>query len=382
MAVSRATESPSARLDGAPPCMPNTSVLGSSGPSLVTVDLFANRPDPPNPPDLSDRRGSRLFGPTSPTQQSAPEGDDSTLMTTSDEDDVGQGVPMSEPKAHCPSGGDGDHDDAATPADVVVDENDAQASSRLNKGKAPETAYPLSAPLQQARNASAEEEAAHDDEPQVQIHAGAPTGNEQHSGTPVDLIADTTNHHEGGRGDSESCSRRSSRATQPESQDSQDSSYPSSLFEEPGDHHAAATALVGEAEKEAEEEAEEGASSSASSSWKQKEKQKAEPAVAETGSPSEASEGEQPFRPLDVGDLGWEKSAGRPPTKLPIRFRDAVGRNFLFPWEKAKTWAVRFPLIHFHPFALSSLPHLRTQCPEAPLGYARATPNILSFLTV
>ncbi|KAI1380876.1 hypothetical protein F4677DRAFT_404966 [Hypoxylon crocopeplum] len=45
------------------------------------------------------------------------------------------------------------------------------------------------------------------------------------------------------------------------------------------------------------------------------------------------------FRPLQYGDLGWEKSADRPPRKLPIRFKDAVGRKYVFPWEKAKTWA-------------------------------------------
>ncbi|KAH7026150.1 uncharacterized protein B0I36DRAFT_154338 [Microdochium trichocladiopsis] len=44
------------------------------------------------------------------------------------------------------------------------------------------------------------------------------------------------------------------------------------------------------------------------------------------------------FRPLQIGDLGWEASSGRPPVKLPIRFKDALGRNFIFPWERAKTW--------------------------------------------
>ncbi|KAJ3557797.1 hypothetical protein NPX13_g9853 [Xylaria arbuscula] len=317
MAVARAAELSSARHDGAPPCMPNTSMLGSSGPSLAAVDLFANRSDPPNPPDLSDRRGSRLLGPTSPTHQSAPEGDDSTLMTPSDDED-GQGGSMSEPKTGCRGG----NDDEDAHADVV-DRNDAQPPPcQLNKGKTPEAACSHSALLQPPPSATAEENVVHD-EPQVQIHAGMPTGNE-FSGTPVNLT-DTTTHQEE---DSEG-SRRSSRATQPESQDSQDSSYPSSLFEEPGDHDAATAASALMSEEAA----------ASSSSWKQKEKQKADPAEAETGSLSEASEGEQTFQPLDIGDHGWEKSAGRPPAKLPIRFRDAVGRNFLFPWEKAKTWA-------------------------------------------
>ncbi|KAI1181507.1 hypothetical protein F5B17DRAFT_425030 [Nemania serpens] len=39
----------------------------------------------------------------------------------------------------------------------------------------------------------------------------------------------------------------------------------------------------------------------------------------------------KPFQPLGFGDPGWGKSAGRPRQKLPTRFRDAVGRNFVFP---------------------------------------------------
>lgn len=48
-----------------------------------------------------------------------------------------------------------------------------------------------------------------------------------------------------------------------------------------------------------------------------------------------------PFQPLQVGDPGWEKSADRPPKKLPVQFKDAIGRAFVFPWEIAKTWDVR-----------------------------------------
>ncbi|KAI1165608.1 hypothetical protein F5B18DRAFT_158878 [Nemania serpens] len=70
---------------------------------------------------------------------------------------------------------------------------------------------------------------------------------------------------------------------------------------------------------------------------KKKQDEKADP-EAETASLSKALEVEKPFQPLSFGDPGWEKSAGRTPQKLPIRFRDAVGRNFVFPWEKVKTW--------------------------------------------
>ncbi|KAI3332927.1 hypothetical protein F4824DRAFT_474156 [Ustulina deusta] len=286
MAATRAAESPSASHDNAPHCMSNASMLGSSGPSLVTVDLLANRSDPLNPPDLSDRRGSHL-GPTSPTQQ-APEGDEN-VMTSSDD---GRGGSMPKNKKN-----DGD---------AVVDNNDTPPP-RLNKGKAPETAYLLSAPEQRPTTGS-DEEGSHNE-----LQARNPTGpstEEERSDTPADLINTATNEED---------SEISSRTTQPESQDS---SYPSSLFDEAQDHDAATTAsaLAGQVV-----------------SWKQKEKQKADP-EADTRSSSEVSEEQQPFRPLNIGDPGWEKSAGRPPQKLPVRFRDAVGRNFLFPWEKAKTW--------------------------------------------
>ncbi|KAI1107128.1 hypothetical protein F4804DRAFT_298653 [Jackrogersella minutella] len=83
---------------------------------------------------------------------------------------------------------------------------------------------------------------------------------------------------------------------------------------------------------------------------KHKQKQKAEPErksepgpanPAPTTAGQSTSEGTdaQTFRPLQCGQPGWEKSADRPPKKLPIRFKDAVGRKFLFPWEKANTWA-------------------------------------------
>ncbi|KAI0896756.1 hypothetical protein F4806DRAFT_465655 [Annulohypoxylon nitens] len=58
-----------------------------------------------------------------------------------------------------------------------------------------------------------------------------------------------------------------------------------------------------------------------------------------TGQKAGEGSGTQPFRPLQYGEPGWEKSADRPPRKLHIRFKDAVGRRFVFPWEKARTWA-------------------------------------------
>ncbi|KAK7750881.1 hypothetical protein SLS62_007144 [Diatrype stigma] len=44
------------------------------------------------------------------------------------------------------------------------------------------------------------------------------------------------------------------------------------------------------------------------------------------------------FQSLQVGDPGWERSADRPPKKLPIRFKDAYGKHYVFPWERARTW--------------------------------------------
>jgi hypothetical protein len=75
--------------------------------------------------------------------------------------------------------------------------------------------------------------------------------------------------------------------------------------------------------------------------------QDAEPGAARAGPSREGAAAEPAtpppadFHPLQPGDPGWEISAGRPPVKLPIRFHDALGRNFVFPWEKAKTWEVR-----------------------------------------
>lgn len=82
------------------------------------------------------------------------------------------------------------------------------------------------------------------------------------------------------------------------------------------------------------------------------------------------------FRPLQYGDPGWERSADRQPTKLPIRFKDAVGRNFLFPWEKAKTWEVRGELRHFI-VHLSSLSFLSCSTPWLSIPRSFLEPNPL-----
>ncbi|TGJ80358.1 hypothetical protein E0Z10_g8411 [Xylaria hypoxylon] len=261
-------------------------MLGSSGPSLVNVDL-ANRSDPLDPPDLSDHTRRSRLGPTSPIQQT-PEDDDS-LMTSSD-DGRGGSMPKNE-----------DDDDST----VVDDDHDTP--SRLDKGKAPEATCLVSASQQIPRTNTYEEASRN------VLQAENPTGAAQEnewSGTSTNLIKTATNEED---------SEISSRSAQAESQNS---SYPSSLFEEEQGNNAATDTL---------------ALTNQDTSWKQKEKQKADP-QAETGSLSEASGEEKPFRPLNIGEPGWEKSAGRPPQKLPVRFRDAVGRSFLFPWEKAKTW--------------------------------------------
>lgn len=57
--------------------------------------------------------------------------------------------------------------------------------------------------------------------------------------------------------------------------------------------------------------------------------------------PEEPEETPPALPPLQPGDPRWACSSDRPPAKLPIYFHDAVGRNYTFPWEKAKTWEVR-----------------------------------------
>lgn len=64
----------------------------------------------------------------------------------------------------------------------------------------------------------------------------------------------------------------------------------------------------------------------------------------------------QPFPLLRPGQPGWEKSPDRPPRKLPIRFRDAVGRQILWPWERAKTWQVSLPFVSLVSLAAETLP--------------------------
>lgn len=42
----------------------------------------------------------------------------------------------------------------------------------------------------------------------------------------------------------------------------------------------------------------------------------------------------------DNDDDDWDRSADRPRLKRPIRFKDVLGRQMLWPWERAKTWKV------------------------------------------
>ncbi|KAI0452096.1 hypothetical protein F5B21DRAFT_506559 [Xylaria acuta] len=286
--VVEATECPSASVDSAPLGVPDVDEFGSPDQSLV--DLLANLPDPHNPPDLSDHRSSRL-GPTSPTRL-ASEGDDESMALS----DIGQGTFVLRQKKNCDD--DDDNDIVA-----AADDNDVP---RRDKGKAPETAHPLSAFERRPNTRSYQEAPAN---LQQAHNPTEPPMEDERLRSSVDLTETATD------ADSESSSR-------PAQSEAQDASYPSSVFEEARDHNSAATtsALADQV-----------------TSWKQKQKQKVDP-EAETEPLSEASEEEKPFQPPSPGDPGWEKSAGRPPQKLPVRFRDAVGRNFLFPWEKAKTW--------------------------------------------
>ncbi|KAI1150682.1 hypothetical protein F4825DRAFT_452199 [Nemania diffusa] len=280
-------ESPSSN-DGAPLCRSYAGKPGSSDSS--PVDLLANRPDPPNPPDLSGRGGSPPPAPASPITLQPIEGYRDSMAVP----DNGE-----EKKS--------DNDDNAR----VVFENDdgVDTPPRLDKGKAPERAYAQFNPEQTTSTRSYSEA----DSTNAQ-QAQNPTElakQDERLGTAVSLTETETEH------DSEG----SSPASESESQDA---SYPSSVFEEEDDYDpAAATSALRD--------------QVTVSSWKQQQKQKADP-EAETRSLSEASEEEEPFQPPSPGDPGWETSTGRPPRKLPILFQDALGRRFVFPWEKARTW--------------------------------------------
>jgi hypothetical protein len=48
-----------------------------------------------------------------------------------------------------------------------------------------------------------------------------------------------------------------------------------------------------------------------------------------------------PTPKLQDPDIPWEKNAERSPQKLPIRFKDCVGRTFVLPWRRVRTWRVR-----------------------------------------
>ncbi|KAI3326208.1 hypothetical protein HD806DRAFT_489640 [Xylariaceae sp. AK1471] len=239
------------------------------------VDLLANLPDPLDTLDPS-YCGIAQLRPPSPTQQ-APEGH-VNLMTASHH---GQEGPVQQEK-----GG-----------------NDEGTPPQPNKGMAPETT-PMLSGTEQPPGAKSHE--ANSDNLQQTRPLTGPALKTESPESSVGLPGSAANGE-----DSES----SNRAALPEA------SCPSSPFEEARDHVAAtAASALGD---------------QVASPLKQKEKQKAEP-EAETGACE--NEDAKTFHPLSLGDPGWEKSAGRPPQKLPVRFRDAVGRNYLFPWEKAKTW--------------------------------------------
>ncbi|KAJ8123493.1 hypothetical protein ONZ43_g574 [Nemania bipapillata] len=254
--------------------------------------------DPPNPPDLSDRASSPP-GPTSPPLQPMEAYRDSIALSDNDlKEDNGE-------KKKEKNKSDNNEDNVTVVFEI---DDDADPPVRLDKGKAPERPY-FRFNLGQ-RTSSMSHELYSTNAQQAENPTG-PAIEDKRLESSADLIRTATN------GDSEG----SSSATE---SDSEDASYPSSLFEEDAHDYNSATTVGSALENHV-------------TSWKQKEKQKAVP-EAETGSLSGGSEEETPFQPMNPGDPGWEKSADRPPQKLPIRFQDAVMRNFLFPWEKAKTW--------------------------------------------
>lgn len=46
----------------------------------------------------------------------------------------------------------------------------------------------------------------------------------------------------------------------------------------------------------------------------------------------------QKVEPVSV--IPWVKDPERPPQRLPIRFVDCIGRNYIWPWKRVKSWQV------------------------------------------
>ncbi|KAI1200810.1 hypothetical protein F5X97DRAFT_292128 [Nemania serpens] len=282
-------ESPSlsASDDRALPCMADAGIPASSNSS--SVDLLANLPDPPNLADLSGPGGS-CNRPTSPTQAfQASREDDDSLTTLPD---------RSQKKKDAGS-------------DVALVTGDHDASLRPDKGKAPASVHLLfdsdkKPSMNPYEVASIDVQQAH--HPSDSVIGYDPLAT---SSDPIETdTADTAEKDE-----------TSSPDTQLELQYTKS---PSNPLDEAHDYNSA-TALSAPADR--------------IELCKKKQDEKADPQT-ETASSSKTLQEEKPFQPLSFGDPGWEQVADRPPQKLPIRFRDAVGRNYVFPWEKAKTWTV------------------------------------------
>ncbi|KAI0408842.1 hypothetical protein F4802DRAFT_593709 [Xylaria palmicola] len=284
----KATESSPADHDSARLCiLPDADRPGSSASNL---DL-AYRPGPLDPPDLPVLRAPRP-GPTSPTPPAVSR--DSDLTTPSSRSPE---IYVSQANTAVDGHDDGDI--------VIADSTDTPP--RRDKGKAPEMGCLLPAFAQNPNTRSNE------DVPGSSHRLQDPPGTameEEYTGNSVYPIETATNEDNSGN------------SSPGASSGTQDPSYPSSLFDEPQDRASTATSS---------------ALADHVTSWKQKQKQKADP-EAETDTFSDQLTDEHSIQPLGVGDPGWEASSGRAPQKLPIHFRDAVGRNFIFPWEKAKTW--------------------------------------------
>lgn len=306
-------EVPSANDDGVSPDTPGPDMLASSDETLV-VDLLANRRDPPIPSGASDRRSSRRLGSTSPPPGMLEEDRDLAEGSRS-----GQGWSA-----------------LVKDDENIVDGDDNDAPPRLDKGKAPEIVC-----LQPASDGGPSTQSLVLSERWTRGDAQELPGRRDLEGELLGIRGDLMESAANEEGD-----ENSARATESESQDA---SYPSSLFDEAQDQIPNATTLA-----------------PVDPLTLSKQKQKADPGN-ETGSLAEAHEEESPFQPLSPGDPGWERSAGRPPRKLPIRFHDAYGRNYVFPWEKAKMWAVGF--VSWSPMTGSS----RTQFEAVVLLYSSMT---------
>lgn len=120
------------------------------------------------------------------------------------------------------------------------------------------------------------------------------------------------------------------------------SSFPSSLIIKSGkDEYTSSEPLVDESSSESDSQSYESDSEETGDGKYRKIDKGKGKEIAPRGSDQESAppaEGLQNKPP--VNNVPWERAPERPPQKLPIRFTDCLGRNFVWPWIRARSWKV------------------------------------------